>query len=128
MADTDFNIENLRIKDLPPMPEPNPAQYRQRAVKENLIGCPLWWLQCVLPIVKSKQQLVVAIYLWRRRIVCGNCKTFDIPNSELKTLGISRQIKYRTLERLAAAGPIQIDRRSIKAAPTVTILAEKPRS
>ena len=49
MADTDFNIENLRIKDLPPMPEPNPAQYRQRAVKENLIGCPLWWLQCVLP-------------------------------------------------------------------------------
>jgi hypothetical protein len=101
----------------------NAPALKQRP-NEHLIGCPIWWLQRVLPVVSSKNQLVVAIYLWRRRIVCGGRKTFDVPNNELKSLGISRQTKYQTLVRLEAAGAIRIKRKG-KEALTVTILSRK---
>jgi hypothetical protein len=131
MADSDFNVENLRIKGLPQLDPAavKPADHRPRATKDDKhIGCPLWWLQCVLPVVKSKQQLAVAIYFWRRWIVCGKRKIFDVPNGELKALKISRQTKYRTAELLAAAGLMGIHRGSIKDALALTILAEAPRS
>jgi hypothetical protein len=76
-------------------------------------------------VVKSKDQLVVAVYLWRRRIICGGDATFDVPNGELKTLGISRKVKLRTLDLLAAAGLIVFVQRTAKAAPTITILAKE---
>jgi hypothetical protein len=91
------------------------------------IGCPIWWLHRVLPIVKSKNQLVVAIYLWRRRAVCGNHKTFAVPNSELKSLGISRRTKYQTLALLEAADVIRTKRKG-KEALTVTILSKEPKA
>jgi hypothetical protein len=54
-------------------------------------------------------------------------------NGELKIWGISRHIKYRTLDMLAAAGVIKINpaRKSKwkgKSATSITILADKPRS
>jgi hypothetical protein len=101
-----------------------PAPRRRRTADEHLIGCPIWWLQRVLPVVSSKNQLAVAIYLWRRRIVCGDRETFDVPNGELKSLGISRKIKYQTLALLEAADLIRI-RRKGKRALTVTILPRK---
>jgi hypothetical protein len=92
---------------------------------DRLIGCPVWWLRCVRPVVKSRDQLIVAIYLWRRRIVCG-CETFDVPNGDLRAVGVSRKAKHATLGWLAAAGLISVVRRSAKAASAVTILAKKP--
>ena len=92
------------------------------APKDRLIGCPVWWLRRVRPAVTERDQIVVAIYLWRRRIVCGR-ETFDVPNGELRALGVSRKIKYRTLELLATADLIKVTRRPGKAAPEVTILA-----
>jgi hypothetical protein len=104
-----------------------PPSKQRRAPDEHLIGCPIWWLQSVLPVVKSKNQLVVAIYLCRRRVVCGARKTFDVPNNELKSLGISRRTKYQTLTLLEAASLIRV-RRKGKAALAVTILSKQPRS
>jgi hypothetical protein len=120
--DEDFDFESYRIN-------PGTADRRMPKEKNQIIGCPIWWLQCVLPVVHSKCQLVVAIYLWRRRIVCGGGDTFDVPNkgrNGLAELGISRKAKYRTLELLAAAGLIRIAKRSAKTAPMVTILAKNP--
>jgi hypothetical protein len=102
----------------------NAPALKQRTPNEHFIGCPIWWLQRVLPVVSSKNQLVVAIYLCRRQAVCGARRTFDVPNSELKSLGISRQTKYQTLVRLEAAGVIRIKRKG-KGALTVTILSRK---
>jgi hypothetical protein len=93
---------------------------------ERLIGAPLWWFNAVFPIVRSKSELAVALYLWRRRVVCGGHKTFDVPNGELKSLGISRYAKYRTLDRLSAAGAIRSNSKG-KEAHTVTILLQKPK-
>jgi hypothetical protein len=104
------------------------APVKQRAGpnhNDRLIGCPVWWLQCVRPVVKSRDQLIVAIHLWRRRIVCG-CETFDVPNGDLKAIGVSRKAKHAALGWLAAAGLISVVRRSAKAASAVTILAKKP--
>jgi hypothetical protein len=97
-----------------------------KSPEDRLIGCPVWWLQLVLPVVATKEQLVVAIYLWRRRIVCAR-EPFDVPNGELRAWGVSRRSKYPTLGRMAAAGLIKVAQRSAKTAPQVTILAEKPR-
>jgi hypothetical protein len=94
---------------------------------DNFIGCPMWWLKLVFPLVNSKSQLVVALYLWRRRIVCGNRKTFDVPNGELTALGIHHRTKYRTLARLEAADVISISRRR-KSTLTVTILVKSRRA
>jgi hypothetical protein len=125
MTDSDFNIEKLRLPDTLPPIQPGTAKPRrqQREAEDRLIGCPVWWLQRVRPVVKTRDQLIVAIYLWRRRTVCGGGATFDVPNGELKALGVSRKIKSRTLDLLAAAGLIEFAHRAAKAAPTITILA-----
>jgi hypothetical protein len=116
----------------------NVKAHKQQSLEDCFVGCPVWWLQCVMPVVDSKEQLVVALYLWRRRVVCGNHKTFDVPNGELKTWGIGRGVKYRTLDLLATAGVIKINlptrRRDVrmskskgrgKSATSITILVER---
>jgi hypothetical protein len=101
--------------------------------KDSFMGFPVWWLLHVMSVVNTKEQLVVALCLWRRRAVCGNHKTFEVPNGELQVWGISRHIKYRTLKKLAAADVIKINpARKNKwkgdLATSITILADKPKS
>ena len=100
-----------------------------KAVKpgDRFMGAPISWWQRVLPLTKgSGPQLAVAIWLWRRRVVCGNRNTFSVPNVELKSLGVSPRTKHRALALLEGAGVIAV-KRSGKAALTVTILPEKRR-
>ncbi len=79
---------------------------KQKIHREAHIGCPVKWLKRVLPVVRSKQELAVAQWLWRRRTVCGG-EWFSVPNETLyKELGLDRQVKYRTLKRLKKAGII----------------------
>jgi hypothetical protein len=119
-----IEVEDLEV---PPQHKRTTRTHTTGATKDRFIGCPIWWLRRVRPAVTKRDQLVVAIYLWRRRVVCGNRETFDVPNGELKAWGISRKIKYRTLDLLAAAGLIKVARHSAKAALTVTILAKNRR-
>ena len=81
---------------------------KRRKREDPHIGCPLEWLKRV-PLVKTKEQLVVAIWLQRRRAVCRN-ELFTVPNQELEDLGLSRKIKYQTLEHLERAGAITVAR------------------
>jgi DNA-binding GntR family transcriptional regulator len=63
-----------------------------------------------LPLVHSKEQLAVAIWLHRRRTICGS-KLFSVPNRELyEELGLSRWTKYRALDGLEEAGVIAVVR------------------
>ena len=79
------------------------------SVRNHHIGCPLEWLKRVLPLVNSKEQLAVAIWLHRRRAVCRN-ELFTVPNQDLHACGISRKVKYRTLECLERAGAVGVIR------------------
>jgi hypothetical protein len=114
--------------DIMNAPAPRRKQKHTREASEDrFIGCPMWWLQRLRPVLKTADQLIVGIYVWRRWVVDGNQKTFPVPNGELQALGISRKTKYRALGLMAATGLIRVIRHSAKAALTVTILAEKPR-
>jgi hypothetical protein len=73
-------------------------------------GCPLEWVRRISPLVKSKDQLLVAIWLYRRRAVCQR-DLFDVPNETLRTeLGLSRKAKYRALHHLEKVGIIALVR------------------
>ena len=80
------------------------------------IGCPLSWFKLVLPVVRGKNELAVALYIYRLRIV-QHSQTVVVSNAPLLSeLGIDRFAKHRALRRLAAAGIIsfkQINKRAI---------------
>ena len=72
------------------------------------IGCPVPWFVWVLPLVKSKDQLAMALYLYRR---CCNwhSDTVTVPNDEVdELLDISRWGKHRQLVALERAGILRI--------------------
>jgi hypothetical protein len=80
------------------------------------IGCPLWWFTLVFPIVRGKNELAVALYIYRLRVI-HRSHTVVVSNEHLLTeLGIDRYAKYRALRRLADAGVITLKRRSSKRA------------
>jgi hypothetical protein len=118
--DDDFTVENLRIVEADRTAKSREAQ--GAAASDKLIGCPLWWFHCVYRLSETKGQFAVGIYLSRLRSV-HKCDTFDVPNRELEALGITRWVKYRALQRFAAAEIIGISRKTPKSALTVTILA-----
>ena len=96
-------------------------------LEDRHFGCPVSWLLRILPVVaKSGKQLAVAIYVWKRYVVCGCRVNFDMPNGGLKQLGISRHTKYRTLVLLAKAGVITM-KQTGKETFLITILPEKPK-
>ena len=86
---------------------------RQRA--DRYIGCPVEWLKRVLPLVETKKQLAIAIWLHRRRAVCRN-ELFTVPNQELhKDLGLSRKVKYAALRHFEKMRVITVIRDSKRA-------------
>ena len=98
-----------------------PGTPKRRRRTDRLIGCPLEWARRIIPVVRSKEQAIVAIWLHRRQAVCKR-ELFDVPNKTLQEeLGLSRFVKYSTLRRLEKAGAIAVVR-SNKRAPQVQIL------
>lgn len=86
-----------------------PARSAGRARTNGaFFGCPLSWIKKVAPLVHGKGELLVAIYLWRLRVVTRS-KMIVLGNSRLlDELGIDRFTKSRTLRRLERAGLIRV--------------------
>jgi hypothetical protein len=78
----------------------------------DFIGCPMAWLEQILPYVHGEGQLVVALLLYRQWILRGRRSIFDFPNSDLKKLGIHRSVKHKALARLETAGLITVEHRT----------------
>jgi hypothetical protein len=74
----------------------------------NFIGCPMAWLKQVLPHVRGEHQVVVALLIYRRWVLCGRRRTFDLPNGDLRKLNINRHAKSRALARLERAGLVAV--------------------
>jgi hypothetical protein len=75
------------------------------------IGCPLGWFTWVYPVVRSKGELAVALYLYRLRAI-QHSRTVKVSNVLLLAeLDIDRYAKYRALKRLADAGVITVRRK-----------------
>ncbi len=97
------------------------ARGKRRRRSKEFVGCPMWWLRWVLPLTRSSEQLAVALYLYRLRIV-RRSKTIRLSNVALENdLGLSRYAKYRILARLEEAGVLKVGRRDGRSL-TVTLL------
>jgi DNA-binding transcriptional ArsR family regulator len=75
----------------------------------DFVGCPMAWLEQVLPHIQGASQLAVALLLYRQWVLCGRRRTFDFPNSGLKRVGIKRSVKSRALDKLKDANLIAIE-------------------
>ena len=62
--------------------EESPKRKPKRSLSAQYVGCPLKWLQWVARLTKSKQQLLLALYLYRRCHVCHS-RTVDVPTGDL---------------------------------------------
>jgi hypothetical protein len=72
------------------------------------IGCSVPWFMWVIRLVKSKEQLALALYLYRRCCVCHS-DTVTVPTGELEELlDIGRWGKYRLLPALEQAGVLRV--------------------
>ena len=98
-----------------------PAGAVKPAKRDAFFGAPLWWIKRVAPLARGKSELLVAILLWRLRIV-NKSRTVVLTNTRLLTdLGVGRSAKYRMLQQLEAAGLVRVARRG-KASPRVTFV------
>lgn len=85
-----------------------PSKIEQKSRKGKIIGCPPEWLNRVIPIVRTKGQIAVALWVYRRYSICRT-EWFPVSNELLRIeLGISRKVKYTTLRRLEQAGAIAL--------------------
>lgn len=95
---------------------------RKRKGNGRHIGCPIDWLKWVHPLLLSKQQLLLALLLYRRCSLC-NSSTITVPGSDLAELGLSRFSKSRWLYRFEQLGILHVEEQpQIGRALQVTLL------
>jgi hypothetical protein len=115
MADTNFNVESLRIKELPPL-DPAVAKPRRR---REFVMVSRWQFDrlCKAKHFAAERVFLHLLFLtWR-----SPRKSVRLANAGLKQKGVSRYIKRRVLRELEALGLIGADWQSRKS-PTVTVL------
>jgi hypothetical protein len=82
--------------------------------------CSLAWLQRVLSIVRSKDQLVIALLIYSE-CLRKRSDTVTVPSGILKALGISRWTKRRAFAELAEAGVLTVRTEGRKSARVVLL-------
>jgi hypothetical protein len=87
---------------------------------EGYVAVPLAWLIRMRPLVRSADQFLVLLLLYRRCLM-SRSRTVTLPNGELAAVGISRQTKYRVLAWLQSEGAATIEAPNGKAV-RVTLL------
>jgi hypothetical protein len=98
---------------------PRPRR-RQKAGNDTFVQVPLWWLERVVQVVRSPQQVFVAVWLLHLRWKTKS-EGFPVPNRLLAKHGINRQSKHLALTKLAAAGLIVVEKSNRKT-PRVTLV------
>jgi hypothetical protein len=82
-----------------------------QGIDPGWIGCSLAWLAWVMPCVETAKQLALALWVYRKCALTHH-QIVNLPNGELRSLGISRQAKYRALARLERKGVLVIEPQS----------------
>jgi hypothetical protein len=72
---------------------------------EGYVTVPLAWLARVRREARSVDQMLVMQVLYRQCLL-RRSKTVSLPNTELRSLGISRYTKYRALAEFEDAGAL----------------------
>jgi hypothetical protein len=116
MADTDFKVENLRVKNLPPIA---PAAAIPRQAKRELAIVTKSQQERLWKAHFAAERVFLHLYAltWRKR------QPVKLANAALKQMGICRNLKLRVLRELEALGLIAVEWRS-KKSPIITVLYE----
>ena len=91
----------------------------KRKKVEPFVKLPLWWAEAAGKATGSPTTILLAELLrlrWKTQSM-----TFPLPNSRLRKLGVSRDIKRRVLLDLERAGLVTVERSSRKT-PVVTLV------
>jgi hypothetical protein len=105
--------------DLAAAGTPRRRRGRGGAGVSRFIGCPLSWFMLVFQVVRGKNELAFALYLYRLRMI-RHSGTVKVSNSRLLTeLGIDRYAKYRALRRMEQAGIITLKRQNSRSLEVV---------
>jgi hypothetical protein len=110
------NQDNL-FEEGDPFDDPRWKAAKTTTQAADFVGCPVGWLEQVLPHLQGASQLAVALLLYRRWVLCGRPRTFDFPNADLYRLGISRAVKSKALAKLKDASLIttgQLDGHAVR--------------
>jgi hypothetical protein len=92
-----------------------PNRRSSNAGTSRHIGCPLAWFKRVLSVVHGRNELAIALYVYRLRAVQRR-RTVVVSNAPLLAdLGLDRYAKYRALRRLAEAGIVTVKRNNKRA-------------
>jgi hypothetical protein len=95
------------FEDGDPFEDPHWKITKRKLRSGRYIGCPMSWLAWVFPLVRGKNQLLMALYLYRRCCVCSS-DTVTVPNDEVgELLDLSRWAKCRALRGLEQTGIIK---------------------
>jgi len=85
------------------------------------IGCPWGYLADVCRLPEGRAMVVVAIYIYRRTVVCKS-RTVTLPGAKLAELGVDRAQKSRALAQLARVSIIRIEDNTAGRTAKVTLL------
>ncbi len=98
----------IELDDLNDPVQPAARSHARSVDTAHHIGCPLSWFKAVFSVVRGKNELAIALYIYRLRVV-HRSQTVTVSNASLLAeLGIDRYAKYRALRRLANAGIIAV--------------------
>jgi hypothetical protein len=75
------------------------------------IGCPVEWFIWAIGLTRSKEQLALALYLYRRACILRSA-TVTVPSQELAAFGFGRWSKYRLLVALEEHGVVRVEQRN----------------
>jgi hypothetical protein len=118
VADDDFNVENLRVKDLPP-PAPGKQNLRQQQREFVMITREQFnQLKRARCAATERVFLHLLFLTWRPQ---DRGKPKVLANAALRLMGVNRFAKQRALLELEALGLIGVEWRD-KKSPIVTVL------
>jgi hypothetical protein len=92
---------------------------RRKKKVEAFVKVPLWWIEIAAKDARSPTTLVLIELLyasWKAK-----SSTFQLPNSRLNKLGVSREVKRKVLRNLERRPIILVERRPRKA-PIITLI------
>lgn len=101
------------------------AQVKQRSASpkrkkpEPFVQVPWWWIKMAAKAASSPATLVLVELLYARWK--AKSSTFSLPNSRLKALGVSRDVKRRVLRDLERRQVILV-KRSARKTPIITLI------
>jgi hypothetical protein len=102
--------------------QPRPPAKQKRVVGEFYL-CPIGWADRAAAVLTSQSQLIIAFRLYRHwRMRKHEEDVIVASNLALAGSAFSREAKRRTLQRLEAAGLIEIVERHATRAPRIRII------